>query len=398
MWDRERQMEKPRVIFPYTEAGMGHIEPMNSIAAEFERKYGDRVECVRSQFFTESGNEKLKIFEERLKSEVVHHNRSRWYGHFATFNMNFWRMHLATWATMKFLKLGSRKPGYRHMDELKPDLVVSTHWATNYYAKKCKTKPLTATYCPDAIINPLFMYYADIVMVSTSTGYDEAIKKHPRRFNKDNLKLVPFLIREGAFDVLGADKGEMRKKLGLEPDKFTVVMTEGGYGIGKMEEITKIILERDLPVNLVPVCGKNAALYKSFLKLKSKGKTCFKPQAFAENMFEYLAAADVYLGKSGASSCAEACFFGLPHIITKYATNIEEHLGEFYIGVVGNAVKIFEPARAADKIEEFLNDPAAMKPYADAAAAYRDSGHFGAERCADHIFELLATKFPQLKG
>ena len=68
-------MRKPRVIFPYTEAGLGHIMPMNSIADEFEKLYGDKVECVRSQFFTESGDEKLEIYQERLKGEVVKHNK-----------------------------------------------------------------------------------------------------------------------------------------------------------------------------------------------------------------------------------------------------------------------------------------------------------------------------------
>lgn len=73
-------MNKPRVVFPFTEAGFGHIMPLKSIADEFERLYGDRVECVRSSFFTESGDKKLADLEDSFKAEVVKHNKARFTG------------------------------------------------------------------------------------------------------------------------------------------------------------------------------------------------------------------------------------------------------------------------------------------------------------------------------
>lgn len=388
-------MNKPKVLFPFTEAGLGHIIPMRSIADEFERLYGDKTEVVRSNFFTEAGNKNLEIFENRMKRNVEIQNRHTSFGFWSTLNMEFWRIHVGTWATMKFLKLGACKPGYKYMDELAPDLVVSTHWATNYYAIKCKRKPLTVMYCPDAEINPLFSYKADIVMVSTSTGYKNAIRKHRIRFNDKNLMQVPFLIRDAAYKV-STDKRELRQKLGLDEDKFTVVLAEGGYGIGKMEEICKIILERDLPVNLVPVCGKNEELYKKLQNVKSKGNTTFKPMGLVDNMLEVVASADVFCGKSGANTCAEACFFGLPMIITKYATTIERYIGRYYIDVVGNALKIFKPEKVVDKIEEFIKNPSLVEPYKKAAEAQRSN--YGATECARHIFDLLCTKYPELKN
>lgn len=388
-------MSKPKVLFPFTEAGLGHIIPMKSIADEFERTYGDKVEVVRSNFFIESGNKNLQIFERRLARTVEKQNRSTAYGFFVTLNMEFWRSRISTWATMKFLKSGACKPAYEFMDKLAPDLVVSTHWATNYYAKKCRLKPLTAMYCPDAEINPLFSYDADVVMVSTGTGYENARRKHKLRFNDKNLIQVPFLIRDEAFKVI-SDKCELRKNLGLDEHKFTVVLAEGGYGIGKMESICKIILERDLPVNLVPVCGKNSALYAKLAAIKSNGNTVFKPMGLTKNMLQVVASADVFCGKSGANMCAEVCFFGLPMIITKYATTIERNIGKYYLNSVGNALKIFKPEKVVDKIEQFMNNPQLRKPYVEAAKAQRCN--YGASECARHVFNLLATKFPELKG
>ena len=35
--------KKPRIVFAFTEAGLGHIMPLKSIADAVEKKYGDKV-------------------------------------------------------------------------------------------------------------------------------------------------------------------------------------------------------------------------------------------------------------------------------------------------------------------------------------------------------------------
>ncbi len=385
-------MKKPRVLFPYTEAGLGHIMPMSAIAAKFESLYGDRVECISSMFFTESGEETLKVFEKRLCEAVVKANKNPAFGYFMTINMDFWGVRIGSWATMKYLKQGANELAFKHMEEFEADLVVSTHWATNYYARHIEKMPLTAMYCPDVEVNPLFAYPCDLVMVPTRKGYDKALRKYGKRFDENNLKLVPHVVREEAFSV-SRDKQEVRRKLGLK-DQFTVFLAEGGYGIGKMGDICKVILERDLPVTLIPVCGKNQELYEEFLKIKHEGKAQFYPVGYTDKIFDLIAASDLFCGKSG-NIFAEACFFGVPQIVTHYATNIEQHIGEYYIKDVGSAMKIFEPEKVADKIEEILADPSILEPYRDATIPKRFVN--GAEACARELFALLCKKFPYLR-
>lgn len=387
-------MQKPRVLFPFTEAGLGHIMPMTAIADKFEELYGDKVECIRSSFFTEGDQEELKEFEKRLCDTVVKVNRRPFFGFFMTFNMDFWGTRLSSWATMKFLKSGANQRGFEHMKEFNPDLVVSTHWATNYYAEHLENKPLTVMYCPDAAINPLFSYPCDLVMVSMPTGYERAMKKWKKRFNSENLKCVPYLIREEAFSV-PSDKKELRRKFGFAEDKFTVILAEGGYGVGTIEEMCEALLARDLPITLIAVCGKNEELYRLLNGRKGKGNTDFRPIGYTEQMLELLAASDLFCGKSGANVIAEACFFGVPQIVTHYATNIEKHIGEYYIDTVHSAMKIFDTEKLVDKIEEILGNPAILEPYRLAALTQR--GNYGAETCARHIFDLLCTRFPALK-
>ena len=92
---------------------------------------------------------------------------------------------------------------------------------------------------------------------------------------------------------------------------------------------------------------------------------------------------------------AEPCFFGVPQIITKYATNIERYIGKYYVEEVKSALKIFKPKKVVEKIEEFLAHPEELEPLRLNAEALHSN--YGPEKCARYIFELLCTRFPQLK-
>ena len=386
-------MRKPRVVFAFTEAGLGHIMPLKSIADAFKKKYGDKVECVDSNFFTETNSKRLNDFAKLLTSEVVKHNKRNWYGYGTTVLSDLVGVKISSDFVMRYRIPGAFKEGVKHANDLNCDLMVSTHWATNYYAIHSESKPLTFMYCPDALLNAPFRYKCDVMSCSVKNGYDLAMKKYPKRYNKDNLKLVPFAIRNEAFDI-PLDKKENRKILGIDENAFVVTLAEGGYGIGKMEKICNIAYERDLPFTMFALCGKNKELFKRLSNLTKKGKTTIIPLEFTDNIFNYLCASDVFCGKSGASMVAEPCFFGVPHIMTQNATNIEEQNADYYVNYVKSAMCIFKPEKVVDKLVEFEKDRSLLIPYIENAKAHHE--HYGGEKIADHIYELLKTRFKEL--
>lgn len=384
-------MYKPKVLFPFTEAGLGHIMPLRSILDAFRAKYGDRVEIIESWFFTESGDPALKRFEEAMCLVVKEQNKHNKFGLFTTWAMNFFPRRLGMWYTMHTLSPFSTRKGRKYMEKLAPDLVVSTHWATHYYARHAKNKPLTAMYCPDAHINPLFAYPSDLTMVSMKPGYDMALAQY-RHLNADNVKLVPFCIRKEAYEI-PLDKAKNREAMGLPQDKFTIVLAEGGYGIGKMQAICEEIIRLDLPVTLIPICGKNEELYKHFQSLEVGENVTFLPQGFSKEILRYIASSDLFLGKSG-NIIAEPTFYGVPSIVTKHTTHIEQIIASYYVDTVGCALNIFEVSEIVGKIVDFLEHPELLVPLAERARAHHEN--YGAEKTADEIFALLLTRFPEL--
>lgn len=385
--------KKPRVVFAFTEAGLGHIMPLKSIADCFEKKYGDKVEIVRSNFFTESNDPTLIKYENFLINEVKKHNKHGLYGHATTFLMNVFGTTLGSRFAMKwFAPRGTYKRAISHVDELNADVLVSTHWATNYYAMHSKNRPLTLTYVPDTFINPVFRYKTDITLCSMKTGYDDALKHHSKRYKSGDLKLVPFCIRNEAYDY-NDGKIENRKKLGISLDKFVITLAEGGYGIGKIESICKTLLEKDLPVVLIPICGKNKELYDRLSSLKNGKNAEIRPLSFTPDVFGYIASSDLFCGKSG-NMIAEPTFFGVPSIITKHATNIEKHIGDYYEKYLKCALTILDLNKIIKKIEEFIEDRTKLEPLVKNALNAHDK--YGAETSADYVYELLKRKYPKL--
>ena len=380
------------MLFPYVEAGLGHIMTMKSIEDSFRKKYGDKVEIISSKFYTETNNPHLIRYEQMLARQVRLYNGHPVIGHFATFCCEFFGTFLSSYNTLCFVFPFAYHAGKKHMQELHPDVIFSTHWATNYYAHHIQKKPFTVMYCPDAQLNKLFEYHSDLNMISMPKGYEKALKK--RKYTKDNMKMVPFLIRNEAFSI-SADKKELRKSLGLPENNFTILLAEGGYGIGKMKAICELLIREHLPLTIIPVCGKNEKLFQYFQSLKPTKEITFLPQHFAKNILELEAASDLFCGKSG-NIIAEPTFFGVPSIITNCSTLIEKNIADHYVNTVGCAFKEFSPKKTVDAIKQFANNPTLLKPYQEAAKAYHDQ--FGSEYAANLLWEAIKRQFPDIES
>ncbi|MBQ3870849.1 MAG: hypothetical protein II777_09905 [Clostridia bacterium] len=385
-------MKKIRVLFPYVEAGFGHIMPMKSIDQTFRKKYGDKVEVVSSKFFTETGNPHLTKYEQMISKQVRIYNRNPAIGWLLSGGSDVIGSHLSSFISMRLFSPVAFKEGVKHMRELQPDVVFSTHWVSNYYAEKLEKKPLTVMYCPDATLNQLFKYHCDLSMISMPYGYQKGLRD--KKLNVNNLKYVPFLIRNEAFGI-NRDKKALRRGLGLPEDKFTVVLAEGGYGIGKMAAICKKIVKLHVPVTVIPVCGKNEKLFNYFKTLQPTEEITFAPYMFTEKILELEAASDLFCGKSG-NIIAEATFFGNPAIVTNCSTVIEWNIADHYINTVGSAMKQLDPEKTVEMIVKFAKDPALLEPYREAARKYHEN--FGSEKAADVLWEKITETYPELRN
>ena len=55
--------KKLRILFPYVEAGLGHIIPMKAFVSEFKKKHSDEFEIIESDFYREDNDQDLIKYE-----------------------------------------------------------------------------------------------------------------------------------------------------------------------------------------------------------------------------------------------------------------------------------------------------------------------------------------------
>jgi processive 1,2-diacylglycerol beta-glucosyltransferase len=102
-----------------------------------------------------------------------------------------------------------------------------------------------------------------------------------------------------------------RTTLEVKQDAFLLLVLFGGTGFGKPRDILAALEKLPPAVEVVFVAGKNRRLQHE-LQTHSNGFPRFRVLGWAENIHQWMAAADLLLSKPGASTVIEATDSGLP--------------------------------------------------------------------------------------
>ncbi|MGH7643756.1 MAG: MGDG synthase family glycosyltransferase [Candidatus Dormibacteria bacterium] len=118
---------------------------------------------------------------------------------------------------------------------------------------------------------------------------------------------------------------QLRRSLGLDPLSLCVLVGGGAEGVGHLKRLTGWLGESALPLQLVVACGNNLRLLEWLHRHPPQRATvALAPQA---SLTPWWQAADVYLGKAGPSTLAEAAAAGLALLITDSLPGQEENNG-----------------------------------------------------------------------
>jgi processive 1,2-diacylglycerol beta-glucosyltransferase len=117
------------------------------------------------------------------------------------------------------------------------------------------------------------------------------------------------------------DKQAMREKHGLLPDRTTILVSAGGYGVGPMEVMLKEMLTLKHPAQIVAICGKSEELKAQADRVARaagrEGNVIIHPVGFTKQMDEYMSASDIVVGKPGGLTMSEALAKGLVYVVVK---------------------------------------------------------------------------------
>lgn len=112
-----------------------------------------------------------------------------------------------------------------------------------------------------------------------------------------------------------ADRLTSSRRLGLDPDRFTILIGSGGGGNGPVPSLVKALRVVPESLQLVVVTGTNAALLRELEELRPNIPHPMKICGFVHNMEEWMDASDLMISKPGGVTCAEAMAKGMPLLL-----------------------------------------------------------------------------------
>ncbi|MBI4854696.1 MAG: glycosyltransferase [Acidobacteria bacterium] len=255
-------------------------------------------------------------------------------------------------------KLNTR-PFVKFVKKYEPDAIICTHFLPAEILSWMKAKE--KLHCPQGIVITDFDAHA-LWLCHNYEHYFVALEETSVHLNKLGIWPSKISVTGIPIDPVFSqhkDKQEMRIKYGLHPDKPTILISAGGFGVGPIELIMRALLQSKHPLQIIAICGKSKELKQQMdsfaASLPLNSPIVVKPIGYTKDMDEYMSASDILLGKPGGLTTSEALTKGLVFVIFNPIPGQEErnsdHLLENSVAIRCNNLPTL-----AYKLDRLLDD------------------------------------------
>ncbi len=256
--------------------------------------------------------------------------------------------------------------------DYKPHLVFSVHDCLNrgYFQLARKTlgagRVRCATYCGEFSggwgysrnwIEPS----VDLYLSRTPTARDYAVKCG---IPAEKTRVRGYLMRPRShLEVLGiVERAEFRtKRLGLDPERFTVFLATGGNGANNHMALLPALLRYADRVQAIIICGRNKETFNELIHWRSLHPefACYI-EGYSDNVHLLMQVSDVIVTRGGTTTCAKALHFRCPIIFNAFGGIMpqEELTWKFFRNGAASE-KIESASDFARLIDTWMTNPAA---------------------------------------
>lgn len=311
-----------RLLFLIADTGGGHRASANAVARQLGTDFPGQFDPVIVDPFT-SAAPRLMGRTAGLYGPLIQHARWVWGALYHSTNSR------AAVSAMRRTALRPLVPALRRLiSDVLPDVVVSFHPLLNHAAVASRggapTPPIVtvitdlvdvhaAWACPDV----------DAMVVPSPGGVDRC-----RRAGIPASRLFQFgLPVDERFSANLRDNDQpqqLRRRMGLDPDRFTVLLCGGADGSGQIDRRARALARSALDIQLVVVCGRNRRAVQRLRGLQDSRGRPVTVLGFVSTMPQLMRAADLVVSKAGPGTIAEALCSGVPILLTWYLPG-QEH-------------------------------------------------------------------------
>jgi processive 1,2-diacylglycerol beta-glucosyltransferase len=272
---------------------------------------------------------------------------------------------------LAFDRLNSN-PFIRFLKRYQPDVAICTHFLPSGIISSLKAeekvKVLNAVVVTDFDVHAMWLcHHVEQYFVAL-----EETKVHLRALRvPESLITVSGIPIDPVF-AEPKDTKAMRHKHGLDQDRFTILVSAGGFGVGPVGNLLQALAQLSHPARVVMVCGRNEALKaeltEAVKKLARSSVVSFTLVGFTTEMDELMTAADLYVGKPGGLTTSEALSKSLPMVVINPIPGQEERNSDHLLEQ-GAAIRCNNLPALAYKIDTLIDTPGKLAQMRENAAA-----------------------------
>ena len=201
----------------------------------------------------------------------------------------------------------------------------------------------------------------DLYFSRTPTAHDFAVKSGiPASRGRVRGSLM---LPRAHLEVLSPEDRRvfLSKKLGLNPDLFTVFLATGGNGAHNHFDMLPSLVRHAEHVQAIVICGKNKQAYHDLVQWRATnpGFNCYI-EGFSEIVHLLMQVSDVIVTRGGTTTCAKALHFRCPIVFNAFGGIMpqEQLTWKFFRNGAG-CHKVENPAEFSDLVDRWVTQPAA---------------------------------------
>ena len=187
------------------------------------------------------------------------------------------------------------------------------------------------------------------------------------------------------------DASAARARLGLDPQRPTVLFLSGGFVSGGMARaIHGLWLERR-DAQVIAICGRNARLRRRIERLARPSGAVLRPLGFVKDVAAPMSVADLVVAKSGGITTAECLVMGKPLVICASIAGQEERNADALVEA-GAAVRAPSVEEVRWRLGRLLADD--VRRAAMAQAAHRLAQPRAAQEVVEDVLAGVGVRAP----
>ena len=377
-------MRQKRVLIFSASAGTGHVKAAEALAKTFAQD--PRVETVEHKDALVYTNKLFRDFYSKLYLQLIR----------SAPQLLGWvyKQSDEPWKTDQLrLRLDrlSAMPLVKFIRKFRPDITVCTHFMPvgiiSHLISRGVLDAHLSIVVTDLDMHAMWLsrvFHRYFVAIEETKVHLEELGLPPERVTVSGIPVDPSFAEP-------VDRAEIRYRNHLDPGKTTLLISAGALGVTSTELVMARLLRLRHDVQGVVVCGRNDELRHKLKDLLAPHGDRFKVIGYTDRMYEYMKISDLFIGKPGGLTTAEALASSLPMIIVDPIPGQEERNSDHLLEK-GCALKSNELTTLAWKIDQLLDQPGRLE------AMKRNAWEMGRPNAAKTIVEtLINDQLPPLE-